>query len=143
MDEVIEILKKTTTRMQKMFDETKSLLSEHKDAYENILKSKKTSETRRLQTVLRKTIEYNRLEWLSFHLSLLYILQIFAFKVKTLQISIENMDDQLSKSGILERTKDIEETKKDIDKLMILLEAQYEFVRRIGENRKGGLSYVS
>jgi hypothetical protein len=60
-----------------------------------------------------------------------------------MQISIENVGEQLQKSGILEKTKDIEDTKKDIDKLMILLEAQYEFIMNIAENNKRDLPYIS
>lgn len=143
MDEVIETLRKTTSRAQKLFDESKDLSSKRIETYESILKSEKSSEAQRLQASLGKILEYDRLEGLSSQLSLLYILQIFAFKVKILQISIENISEQLAKSGILEKTKDIEETKKNIDKLMILLEAQYEFIRSIGENNRRDLAYVS
>ena len=55
----------------------------------------------------------------------------------------EQINEQLKKSGILEKTKDIEDTKKNIDKLMILLEAQYEFIMNIAENNKKDLPYVS
>lgn len=143
MDEVIEILKKTTSRTQKLFDESKDLASKRIENYENILKSKESTEAQKVQALLRKMLEYDHLEWLSSQLSLFYVLQIFAFKVKIMQISIENVGEQLQKSGILEKTKDIEDTKKDIDKLMILLEAQYEFIMNIAENNKRDLPYIS
>lgn len=143
MDEVIEILKKTTSRTQKLFDESKDLASKRIENYESILKSKESTEAQRVQALLRKMLEYDHLEWLSSQLSLFYVLQIFAFKVKIMQISIENVGEQLQKSGILEKTKDIEDTKKDIDKLMILLEAQYEFIMNIAENNKRDLPYIS
>jgi hypothetical protein len=143
LDEVIEILKKTTSRTQKLFDESKDLASKRIENYESILKSKESTEAQRVQALLRKMLEYDHLEWLSSQLSLFYVLQIFAFKVKIMQISIENVGEQLQKSGILEKTKDIEDTKKDIDKLMILLEAQYEFIMNIAENNKRDLPYIS
>lgn len=143
MDEIIEMLKKTTNKTQKLFDESKELASKRAEIYEGTLRSKELSETEKVQALLRKTVEYDRLEWLSSQLSLLYILQIFGFKVKILQISIENLSKQLSTSGILDRTKDIEDTKKDIEELKILLEAQYEFIRNIGETKKSDLPYVS
>jgi hypothetical protein len=143
MDEVIEILKKTTSRTQKLFDESKDLSSKRVENYESTLGSKESSETQKAQALLGKKREYDRLEWLSSQLGLLYILQIFAFKVKILQISVENVSEQLQKSGILESTKDIEDTKKNIDKLMILLEAQYEFIMNIAENNKKDLPYIS
>lgn len=143
MDEVIEILKKTTSRTQKLFDESKDLASKRIENYESVLKSKESTEAQKVQALLRKMLEYDHLEWLSSQLSLFYVLQIFAFKVKIMQISIENVGEQLQKSGILEKTKDIEDTKKDIDKLMILLEAQYEFIMNIAENNKRDLPYIS
>jgi PBP1b-binding outer membrane lipoprotein LpoB len=143
LDEVIEILKKTTSRTQKLFDESKDLASKRIENYESILKSKESTEAQKVQALLRKMLEYDHLEWLSSQLSLFYVLQIFAFKVKIMQISIENVGEQLQKSGILEKTKDIEDTKKDIDKLMILLEAQYEFIMNIAENNKRDLPYIS
>jgi hypothetical protein len=143
MDEVIEILKKTTSRTQKLFDESKDLSSKRVENYESTLRSKESSETQKAQALLGKMREYDRLEWLSSQLGLLYILQIFAFKVKILQISVENVSEQLQKSGILQSTKDIEDTKKNIDKLMILLEAQYEFIMNIAENNKRDLPYIS
>jgi hypothetical protein len=62
--------------------------------------------------------------------------------VKILQISVENIKEQLAKSGFLEKTKDVEDIKKNFDTLTILLEAQYEAMKQIGENRKD-MSYVS
>ena len=143
MDEVIEILKKTTSRTQKLFDESKDLSSKRVETYESTLRSKESSEAQKAQALIGKKREYDRLEWLSSQLGLLYILQIFAFKVKILQISVENVSEQLQKSGILQSTKDIEDTKKNIDKLMILLEAQYEFIMNIAENNKRDLPYIS
>lgn len=143
MDEVIEILKKTTSRTQKLFDESKDLSSKRVENYESTLRSKESSEAQKAQALLGKMREYDRLEWLSSQLGLLYILQIFAFKVKILQISVKNVSEQLQKSGILQSTKDIEDTKKNIDKLMILLEAQYEFIMNIAENNKRDLPYIS
>ena len=143
MDEVIEILKKTTNRTQKLLDESKDLASKRIDIYESTLRSAESSEAQKVQALLRKMFEYDRLEWMSSQLSLLYVLQIFAFKVKILQISIENVGEQLQKSGILGKAQDIEDTKKNIDKLMILLEAQYEFIMNIAENNKKDLPYVS
>jgi hypothetical protein len=143
MDEILEILRKTTTKTQNIFDEIKDSTSKQLENYENMLKSEKASEMLKLEASLMKRLDFDRLERLSAQLSLLYILQIFAFKVKILQISIANIDEQLSKSQILGKTKEIEDAKKDIDKLVILLEAQYELIRKIGDDRNKGLFYIS
>lgn len=143
MDEILEILEKTAKRTQKILDESRCLASKQTETFESVLKSGESSEAQKVKALLGRMLEYDRLERLSSQLSLLYILQIFAFKAKVVKISIDNINEQLAKSGILEKTKDIEDTKKNIDKLTILLEAQYEAMKKIGENRKKDLSYVS
>ena len=143
MDEILEMLEKTTKKAQRVFDESKSLASKQIKIYENVLQSKESSEVQKVEASLGRKLEYDRLERLSSQLSLLYILQIFAFKVKILKISIDNINEQLSKSGILEKTKDIEDIRKNIDTLTILLEAQYNAMKEIGVNRTKDLSYVS
>ena len=143
MDEVLQMLEKTTKKAQRVFDESKRLASKQIEIYENVLQSKESSEVQKVEASLGRKLEYDRLERLSSQLSLLYILQIFAFKVKILKISIDNINEQLSKSGILEKTKDIEDIRKNIDTLTILLEAQYNAMKEIGVNRTKDLSYVS
>ena len=142
LDEILNLLEKATKRAQKTLEENKHSASNQIDAYEKVLKSKESSEAQKVKATLGRTLEYDRLETLSSQLSLLYILQMFAFKVKILQISVENIKEQLAKSGFLDKTKDIEDIKKNFDTLTILLEAQYEAMKQIGENRKD-LSYVS
>jgi hypothetical protein len=143
MDEILEILRKTASRTQKLFDDSKDEALKRIEGYDRILKSERASETQKVQASFSKTLEYDRLERLSSQLSLLYILQMFAFKVKILQISIVRMGEQLQKSELLEKTEEIEDAKKDVEKLKILLEAQYELIRQIGEGRKGDLFYIS
>ena len=143
MDEILEILEKTAKRTQKILDESRRLASKKTETFESVLKSGESSEAQKVKALLGRMLEYDRLERLSSQLSLLYILQIFAFKTKVVKISIDNINEQLAKSAILEKTKDIEDTKKNIDKLTILLEAQYEAMKKIGENRKKDLTYVA
>jgi hypothetical protein len=143
MDEILEILRKTASRTQKLFDENKSASLKRIEGYDATLKSGKASETQKVQASLMKTLEYDQLERWSSQLSLLYILQMFAFKVKILQISIAKIGEQLQKSELIEKTNEIEDAKNDVEKLKILLEAQYELIRQIGEGRKQDLFYIS
>jgi hypothetical protein len=75
-------------------------------------------------------------------LSLLYTLQIFAFKVKVLEITVENINAQLAQSGILEKHLEMEGIKKNIDALKILVEAQYEALKDIREKQNKDLQYI-
>lgn len=49
-------------------------------------------------------------------MSLLYILQMFVFKVKVLKISVENINEKIVES---EKTKVVGNTKKHIERLTI------------------------
>ncbi len=142
MDEVLDMLDKTSKRVQKVLEETKEAASKQTAAYEQILQSKEASEEQKIRAFVGKTIELDRLERLSSQLSLLYSLQIFAFKVKVLEISIGNINEQLTRSGILEKNMELEEIKKNIDALKILVDAQYESMKEISETQNKNLTYI-
>ena len=142
MDEVLEMLDKTAKRIQKVFDETKETSSKHIAAHEQILQSKEASEEQKVKAFMGKTLELDRLERLSSQLSLLYTLQIFAFKVKVLEISVNNINEQLAQSGVLQKGMELENIKKNIDALKILVEAQYESMKEIREDQSRNLTYI-
>jgi len=142
LDEVLEMLDKTTKRIQQVFEESKEIALKQTAIYEQILLSKEASEAQKVKALIGKTFELDRLERLSAQLSLLYTLQIFAFKVKVLEIAVGNIDEQLARSGILEKHMEIEGIKKNIDALKILVEAQYESLKEIREKQNKDLQYI-
>ena len=142
MDEVLEILDKTAKRIQKVVDETKETASKHIAAHEQLLQSKEASEEQKIKAFMGKTLELDRLERLSSQLSLLYALQIFAFKVKVLEISVSNISEQLAQSGVLQKSTELEDIKKNIDALKILVEAQYKSMKEIREDQSKNLTYI-
>ena len=142
MDEVLEMLDKTAKRIQKVFDETKETASKHIAAHEQLLQSKEASEKQKIKAFMGKTLELDRLERLSSQLSLLYALQIFAFKVKVLEISVNNISEQLAQSGVLRKGTELEDIKKNIDSLKILVEAQYKSMKEIREDQSKNLTYI-
>ena len=142
MDEILDMLDKTTKRIQKVFDETKEGTSKHIAAHERLLQSKKASEEEKVRAFIAKTVELDRLERLSSQLSLLYMLQIFAFKVKVLEISVNNLSEQLSQSGLLQKGIELEKIKKNIDALKILVEAQHKSIKKIREDQSKNLTYI-
>ncbi len=133
MDEVLELLEKNTKRIQKDFEESKDTAQRQTSAYEQLVQSKDATEEQRLKAFMGRMVAYDRLDRLSTHLSLLYTLQIFAFKVKVLEVSVDRIDDQLAKSGMLEKSKEIEDIRKHIDALKILVDAQYESLKDMKE----------
>jgi hypothetical protein len=142
LDEVLELLDKTAKRIQKTLDESKEAASKQTTAYETVLKSKEASEEQKTRAFIGKTLELDRLERLSSQLSLLYTLQIFAFKVKVLEITVSNINNQLVQSGVLQKSAELEDVKKNIDALKILVEAQYESLKEIRENQSKNLTYI-
>ena len=142
LDEVLEMLDKTTKRIQQVFEESKETASKQTAVYEQILRSKEASEAQKVKALIGKTFELDRLERLSAQLSLLYTLQIFAFKVKVLEIAVDNINEQLARSGILGKSMEIEDIKKNIDALKILVEAQYESLKDIREKQNKDLQYI-
>jgi hypothetical protein len=142
LDEVLDILDKTAKRIQKVFDETKETASKHIAAHEQLLQSKEASEEQKIKAFMGKTLELDRLERLSSQLSLLYALQIFAFKVKVLEISVGNISEQLAQSGALQKGTELEDIKKNINALKILVEAQYKSMKEIREDQSKNLTYI-
>ncbi len=141
LDEVLELLDKTTKRTQKVFEENKETAQRQTSAYEQILQMADATEEQRLKAFMGRMIAYDRLDRLSSQLSLLYLLQIFAFKVKVLEVSVDKTNEQLEKSGVLAKGNEIADIRKHIDALKILVEAQYESLKEIKEKGKD-LPYV-
>ena len=142
MDEVLEMLDKTAKRVQKVVDETKEATAKQTAIYEQLLASCEASQEQKLRAFIGKTLDLDRLERLNSQLSLLYSLQIFAFKVKVLEVSVCKINDQLVKSGVLQKSGEVEDIKKNIDALKILIDAHYESMKEINETQNKNLGYI-
>ena len=142
MDEILEMLDKTAKRIQKAVDETKEATAKQTAIYEGLLVSPLASQEQRLKSFIGKTLELDRLERLNSQLSLLYTLQIFAFKVKVIEVSVSKINEQLVKSGVLQKSGEVEDIKRNIDALKILIEAHYESMKEINETQNKNLGYI-
>jgi len=142
LDEVLEMLDKTAKRVQKVVDETKEATAKQTAIYEQLLASCEASQEQKLKAFIGKTLDLDRLERLNSQLSLLYSLQIFAFKVKVLEVSVCKINDQLVKSGVLQKSGEVEDIKKNIDALKILIDAHYESMKEINETQNKNLGYI-
>jgi hypothetical protein len=142
LDEVLEMLDKTAKRVQKVADETKEATVKQTAIYEQLLASPEASQQQKLKAFIGKTLDLDRLERLNSQLSLLYSLQIFAFKVKVLEVSVSKINEQLVKSGVLQKSGEVEDIKKNIDALKILIEAHYESMKEINETQNKNLGYI-
>jgi archaellum component FlaC len=59
-----------------------------------------------------------------------------------LEVSVDNMKDQLVRSGVLQSSMELEDIKKNIDALKILIEAQYESLKDINDKQNKNLAYI-
>jgi len=142
LDEVLEMLDKTAKRVKKTVDETKDASAKQSAVYEQLLGSPEASKEQRIKAFIGKTLELDRLEQLNSQLSLLYLLQIFAFKVKVLEVSVDKINEQLVQSGVLQKSGEVEDIKKNTDALKILIEAHYESMKEINERQSVNLDYI-
>ena len=142
LDEVLDMLDKTAKRIQKVVDETKEATWKQSALYDQIMQSPEASEEQKIKAFIRKTRYLDQLEALNSQLSLLYTLQIFAFKVKVLEVTVGNINEQLIKSGVLQKSTELENIKKNIDALKILIEAQFESMKEIRETQNKTLDYI-
>jgi hypothetical protein len=142
LDEVLEMLDRTAKRIQKVADETKEATVKQTAVYEQLLTSPQSSQEQKLRAFIGKTLDLDRLERLNSQLSLLYTLQIFAFKVKVIEVSVCKINEQLVKSGVLQKSGEVEDIKNNIDALKILIEAHYESMKEINETQNKNLGYI-
>jgi hypothetical protein len=142
LDEVLDMLDKTAKRIQKVVDETKEATWKQSALYEQIIQSPDATQEQKMKAFIKKTRYLDQLESLNSQLSLLYTLQIFAFKVKVLEVTVGNINDQLTKSGVLLKGAELESIKTNIDSLKILIEAQYESMKEIRETQTKTLDYI-
>ncbi|MCL1977557.1 MAG: hypothetical protein FWG55_05610 [Candidatus Bathyarchaeota archaeon] len=142
MDEVLEMLDKTTKRLQNLLEEKKATINKQATAYAQTLQSPTTTQEQKIKIFIARNLELDRIDRLSSQLSLLYTLQIFAFKVKVMEVSLGNVSEQLTKSGVMQKSSELEDVKKNIDALKILVEAQYEAMKQIHEDQNKTLNYI-
>jgi len=142
LDEVLDMLDKTAKRIQKVVDETKEATWKQSALYDQIMQSPEASQDQKIKAFIRKTRYLDQLEALNSQLSLLYTLQIFAFKVKVLEVTVGTINEQLIKSGVLLKNAELENIKQNIDALKILIEAQYESMKEIRETENKTLDYI-
>jgi hypothetical protein len=142
LDEVLETLDKFTKRLQNRLEETKTTANKQATAYAQMLQSPTTTQEQKTKIFIARNLELDRIDRITSQLSLLYALQIFAFKVKVIEVSVGNINEQLTKSGLVQKSDEIEDVKKNIDSLKILVEAQYEAMKQIHEDQNKTLNYI-
>ena len=138
----MEMMDRTAKRAQKTLEQAKENIWKQTALCEQLQQSPEATQEQKMRAFIKKTFELNRLEWLNSQLSLIYSLQLFAFKVKVLEVSVSKINDELMESGVLQSGEELEDIKKNIDALKILMEAQYESLKEINESQNKNLGYI-
>ncbi|MDR2202774.1 MAG: hypothetical protein LBE76_00390 [Nitrososphaerota archaeon] len=141
MDEVLELLDKIVKKLQNRLEEAKSVASKKATTYAQVLQSSTTTQEQKNQIALSRNIELEQIDRITTQLSLLYSLQIFAFKVKVLEVSVGNISKQITHTETIQKNSEMEDVKKNIDALKILVEAQHEAMKQVHEDQKT-LNYI-
>jgi hypothetical protein len=136
------MLEKSSKKLQNLLEETKETANKKSATYAQILQSTQATEEQKIKVFIARNLELDRIDRLSSQLSLLYALQIFAFKVKVLEVSVGNINEQLASSGMLQKGGEIDDIKKNIDALKILVEAQYDSMKEVREDQNKTLTYI-
>jgi hypothetical protein len=136
------MLDKITKRLQNRLEETKTAANKQATAYAQILQSPAATQEQKAKIFTSRNMELERIDRLTTQLSLLYTLQIFAFKVKVMEVTMGSIDEQLNKSGAMQKSDELESVKKNIEALKILVEAQYEAMKQIHEDQNKTLNYI-
>jgi hypothetical protein len=136
------MLDKTTKKLQNILEENKATANKKATTYAQILQSPTTTQEQKIKIFISRNLELDRIDRISSQLSLLYTLQIFAFKAKVLEISINNINEQITKTDSTQNNRELEDVKKNIDALKILVEAQYEAMKQIHEDQNKSLNYI-
>jgi hypothetical protein len=136
------MLDKITKRLQNRLEETKTTANKHATTYAQILQSPAATQEQKTKIFVSRNMELERIDRLTTQLSLLYTLQIFAFKVKVMEVTMGSIDEQLTKSGTMQKNDELEGVKKNIEALKILVEAQYEAMKQIHEDQNKTLNYI-
>ena len=77
LDEVLEMLDRTTKRLQKILEESKEMAAKQTPFYEQVLLSNEASEAQKVKALLGKAFELDRLERLPAQVGLLYTRSLF------------------------------------------------------------------
>jgi hypothetical protein len=143
IDEMISELRKTHKNLMEII---RNYTLEHKDKvkkFDDILNSDSATQEKKIEAGILKRLEIVEMaNGITQTNNILNILNV-AMLVKSVSMSVENIEKQLTESGVIEKVKEVENTKKE---LLNLVEKLKEDIKRIQKSREIGdenLNYIS
>jgi len=149
VEKFLERIDKEIGDYTKIYYKLQSELPRKIEMYEALLKSRESSKELKIISIFGKSSEQGHLARLAGEIALLHNFAILAIHLRSLEISIVNIQEQLLQSGMLEKVKelgDVTKLKKELHKAIKLLDEYYKEKKRmeqqIEDSRSEDLWYV-
>jgi hypothetical protein len=119
---------------------------EHKNRvkkYDNIIESDSTTQGKRMEASILKRLEMVEMANSYTHTYNVSNILNVALLVKSVNVSIENIEKQLTESGVIEKVKEVENTKTELLKIIKKLKEDLKRIEKSRKNTSDNLNYIS
>jgi gas vesicle protein len=143
IDEMIAELQKTHKNLMQIIS---NYSSEHKNKvkkFDDVLNSNLATQENKMEAAILKRLEMVEMaNGITHTYNILNILNV-TLLVKSVSISVENIEKQLTESGVIEKVKAVENTKKELLNLIKQLKEDIKRIEKSRENANENLNYIS
>ena len=143
IDEMISELRKTHKNLMEII---RNYTVEHKEKvkkFDEILNSDSATPEKKIEAGILKRLEIVEMaNGITQTNNILNILNV-AMLVKSVSTSVENIEKQLTESGVIEKVKEVENTKKELVNLIEKLKRDIKLIQNSQEAGGENLNYIS
>ena len=143
IDEMITELQKTHKKLMQIIS---NYSIEHKTKvkkFDDVLNSNLATQENKMEAAILKRLEMVEMaNGITHTYNILNILNV-TLLVKSVSISVENIEKQLTESGVIEKVKAVENTKKELLNLIKQLKEDIKRIEKSRENANENLKYIS
>ena len=143
IDEMIAELQKTHKNLMQIIS---NYSSEHKNKvkkFDDVLNSNLATQENKMEAAILKRLEMVEMaNGITHTYNILNILNV-TLLVKSVSSSIENIEKQLTESGVIEKVKAVENSKKELVNLIKHLKADIKRIEKSRENANENLNYIT
>lgn len=142
IDGMIAELQKTHKKLMQIISDYSI---EHKNKvkkFDDVLNSNLATQENKMEAAILKRLEMVEMaNGITHTYNVLNILNV-TLLVKSVSISVENIEKQLTESGVIEKVKAVENTKKDLLNLIKQLKEDIKRIEKSRENANENLKYI-
>ena len=142
IDEMISELRKTHKNLMEII---RNYTAEHKEKvkkFDDVLNSDSANPEKKIEAGILKRLEIVEMaNGITQTNNILNILNV-AMLVKSVSMSVENIEKQLTESGVIEKVKEVENTKKELVNLIEKLKRDIKLIQNNRETIEENLNYI-